>query len=75
MKLAPNIVSGRVVYTSILSESILSLGLLSILNFILRPSDLPIQFFCITFTWLDQLSNLSRLSIKSSAYSVILKNH
>ena len=49
-KLAPKIVSGLVVYTSIKSLFFGNIEFAAILNFNYRPSDLPIQFLCITFT-------------------------
>ena len=67
-KLAPKIVSGRVENT--FKKSFVPL----ILNFISAPKDLPIQFFCIVFTFSGQ-SKVSIESNSSSAYFVILINH
>ena len=65
-KVAPIIVSGRVVKTLILRPPTL--------KSISAPMERPIQFFCMVLI----LSGQSRASISSSnssAYSVILKNH
>ena len=69
IKLAPKIVSGRVVNTLIFS--FLSL----ILKSISQPYDFPIQFTCIVFTLFGQPSRSSKLSSRSLENSVMLKNH
>jgi hypothetical protein len=71
-KLAPKIVSGRVVNTSM--ESIESTGAAR-RKLKSSPLLLPIQFSCIRRTFSGQLSSVSRPSSRSSAKSVIFRNH
>src|SRR3989344_363294 len=69
-----NIVSGLVVKT--LAKCLPSCcPLTSNGNFIVMPSLLPIQFFCMTLTRSGQCSSLSKSFKSSSAYCVTLKNH
>ena len=67
----PNNVSGLVVKHSIFSKFLLP----SILNLILQPKDLPIQFLCINFTLSGHLLSLFKSSNNSSENLRILKNH
>ena len=69
IKLAPKIVSGLVVNTSIFSLDEL------ILNVISQPKDLPIQFFCINLTFSGHPLKLSKSSKSSLENFVIFKNH
>ena len=65
---APNKVSQRVVNT------VNSLSCPSTLKTTLAPTDLPIQFFCISIVE-DGQSNNFKSSNKRSAYSVIFNTH
>ena len=69
IKLAPKIVSGLVVKTSIFFSDP------SISNTISQPNDLPIQFFCINLTFSGHPVSLSRSLRSSLEKFVILKNH
>ncbi len=64
MKLAPKIVSGRVVKTSMLVAPVLSDGTSS--NSSRSPSDLPIQLRCMTRTFSGQPSRPSSADNSSS---------
>ena len=68
IKDAPKIVSGLVVKTLIETPFL-------VLNLISAPIDLPIQFSCIDNTLFGQPDKLSNSFTKSSAKSVIFKNH
>ena len=72
-KLAPNNVSGLVVYTLI--SLAIFVNFPRILKLKTAPDDFPIQFFCISFTLSGHLSNFSNPSSKSSEKSEIFKNH
>ena len=69
MKDAPKIVSGLVVNTVIFLLSFL------ISKFSSHPTDLPIQFFCIIFTFSGHSLRVFNDASRSSAKAVILKNH
>ena len=71
-KLAPKIVSGRVVNTSTLSMPPV---LADSAKRKVRPWLLPIQFSCISRTFSGQCSSDFRPESRSSAKAVILRNH